>query len=529
MIQIEKTLSNFVKEQFPDFYKEEGPEFITFLTNYFEFLEQEGYPVDLARNLPEIRDIDSTIEPFLQYFSNKYMRNIPKQVFGNKREFVKRIKDVYRSKGSDTGFKLLFRLLYDEDIDIYLPKVDILKTSDGRWVQNRYFEITKSELNPSFEGQRVFGFNSEATAVVDSYQKRFVNNKEIEIFFLTDIEGTFELDEKVYITGVNIPDAPSIKGSIIDIEPIGLGINYESGDILVPVSPTDTGSFLEVAVTETFLGQGIIDFTVLDGGYGYSLDAVINIDSGSNTTGTGAAAIVSEIANTFVYSWANTIIEPYSNVALDAEEFAFDATDFSLFGQANLDTIIDQALIFNDIELGTIVSLQTINPGVNYNGDPDVTAFDPYIGPLNLSDGEGGFLGQNADILGQAVIGNVVSNLMIIDSGYGYTFGETIRLQDAAGSGSIIDAIPVYGSIGNQKGFWRSSRGFLNSDKYLQDSFYYQEFSYEIRSSRSLDKYINILYKICHPSGYKPFGRAYTQTTQDIRLIAEDFSIEQSS
>lgn len=529
MIQIEKTLSNFVKEQFPDFYKEEGPEFIAFLTNYFEFLEQEGYPIDLARNLPEIRDIDSTIEPFLQYFSNKYMRNIPKQVFGNKREFVKRIKDVYRSKGSDTGFKLLFRLLYDEDIDVYLPKVDILKTSDGRWVQNKYFEITKSNLSPSFEGQRVFGFNSQATAVVDSYQKRFVNNKEIELFYLTDIEGVFEIDEKVYVEGGFVPDSPSIKGSIIDVEPIGLGTNYEAGDILVPITPTDTGSFLEVAVTDTFLGQGIIDFTVLDGGSGYSLDTVINVNTGTNTTGSGASAIVSEISNTFIYEWSNTIIEPYSNVGLDSSEFAFDGTDNSLFGQANLNTVIDQALIFEDIELGTIVSLQILNPGENYNGDPDVTAFDPYIGPTNVSDGQGSFLGQNADISGQAVVGNVVSSLMVIDSGYGYNFGETLSLQDASGTGSIIDATPVYGSLGNERGFWRGSRGFLNSDKYLQDSFYYQEFSYEIRSSRSLDKYINILYKICHPSGYKPFGRAYTQTTQDITLIADGFSIEQSS
>jgi hypothetical protein len=39
---VSEKLSQIVSEQFPDFYKEEGSNFLAFMEGYYEYLEQSG-------------------------------------------------------------------------------------------------------------------------------------------------------------------------------------------------------------------------------------------------------------------------------------------------------------------------------------------------------------------------------------------------------------------------------------------------------------------------------------------------------
>jgi hypothetical protein len=67
----------------------------------------------------------------------------------------------------------------------------------------------------------------------------------------------------------------------------------------------------------------------------------------------------------------------------------------------------------------------------------------------------------------------------------------------------------VKSGVGKKPGYWSTTRGFLDSDKYIQDSYYYQDFSYVIKVASTLDKYSNILYNTFHPSGTELFGEFY--------------------
>ena len=40
---------------------------------------------------------------------------------------------LYLSKGSESSFKFLFRLLFGQELDIKYPKNEILRASDGKW------------------------------------------------------------------------------------------------------------------------------------------------------------------------------------------------------------------------------------------------------------------------------------------------------------------------------------------------------------------------------------------------------------
>ena len=49
------------------------------------------------------------------------MAEIPDDALADKRLLVKRIKDLYTTKGTIDSYKLLFKILYDEDVEINFP------------------------------------------------------------------------------------------------------------------------------------------------------------------------------------------------------------------------------------------------------------------------------------------------------------------------------------------------------------------------------------------------------------------------
>jgi hypothetical protein len=48
------------------------------------------------------------------------------------------------SKGIDESFKLLFRLLFNEEVDISFPKNNILRASDGKWTIDNSLKIQRN-------------------------------------------------------------------------------------------------------------------------------------------------------------------------------------------------------------------------------------------------------------------------------------------------------------------------------------------------------------------------------------------------
>ena len=76
MKDIESKISYFVENQFPSFYKEEGDTFISFVKAYYEWLETPGNTLGEARKLLNYRDIDETLDKFIIYFKEKYLKNV---------------------------------------------------------------------------------------------------------------------------------------------------------------------------------------------------------------------------------------------------------------------------------------------------------------------------------------------------------------------------------------------------------------------------------------------------------------------
>lgn len=267
-MEIDKFISNLVESQFPQFYQAEGGNFIAFVRAYYEWMEQEGYVTNASKSLLEYSDIDKTLDEFVVSFKNKYLVNFPSITSADKRFMIKNIKDFYQSKGSTRGIQLLFRLLFDDDIDVYVPGRDILKPSDGIWKIPNYIEVEHNIRSRGFVGKKITGSTSDAEAFVESVYTKVVNNRLIDIITISSLRGNFVYDEVVTDDG-NFLNAPKVVGSLTSILITDGGANNRVGDVYdVYTSTNGKGGKARVAAVED--GTGRVIFTLVNGGSGYS-------------------------------------------------------------------------------------------------------------------------------------------------------------------------------------------------------------------------------------------------------------------
>ncbi len=81
----------------------------------------------------------------------------------------------------------------------------------------------------------------------------------------------------------------------------------------------------------------------------------------------------------------------------------------------------------------------------------------------------------------------------------------------------------VTGDLFVSEGRYEGTNGFLSSDKFIQDSNFYQEFSYVIQSNRSVIDYGDIVDKTAHPLGSKRFGSLNITTNFELN---NNFTLE---
>lgn len=380
---IEKYISNFIQSQFPSFYQEEGPIFIEFVKAYYEWLETEQNITYESRSLLDYRDIDNTVENFLVFFQKKYLYGIPFNVIINKRYLLKHILDVYRSKGSILCYKLLFRLIYDEDIEVYLPSQDVLRVSDGKWYEPRYLEVSKNDILPSYVGKMIQGVDSKTTAVVENYVKENYNTDITDTIYISNIlpkGGDFLLGERIVFFGETsnneaILAAPTIVGSLVDLNITNGGQNFNVGDILkiAQIDPV-TQEYISYGVGGLFRVDSVkkafgeLNFDLVSGGFGFMANALCLVykDPADNPISNASFNIFS-IANTKTLTYNTDLIGDYANLSLNSVSFGFTGNV-----SANLSSNLEITLSFDTEIFGSIASLTNIDTGTGYSNSANV-------------------------------------------------------------------------------------------------------------------------------------------------------------
>jgi hypothetical protein len=114
------------------------------------------------------------------------------------------------------------------------------------------------------------------------------------------------------------------------------------------------------------------------------------------------------------------------------------------------------------------------------------------------------------------------SDIEVLETPIGLSDDATLTIE--APYATIFDVVAHPGASSPIAGYYEDNRGHLSSTMYLQDSFYYQEYSYAIRTKQNIDSYANTVKDLLHPSGFAMFG--YLRIVDILEILLELVSSE---
>lgn len=443
---VEKYVSNFVESQFPLFYQQEGPDFILFVKAYYEWLESSGNPIYQARKLQDYRDIDNTLEEFLEHFQQKYLYGIPFSTIANKRFLLKNILNVYRSKGTIQSYKLLFKLLYNQDVEVYLPGTDVLRVSDGTWREPQYLEVTDNGDLNVFIGKSVIGVSSGTTAVVEDYIKEQFNADIINTIYISSVlpkGGDFNVGEKIVVLGQQsnvdaVTNAPYLMGSLDSLEILNGGSGFNIGDSIKIVSKDLTTSEVVsygvdgvVRVDSTSKGVNSLSFNIVSGGGGFLSNAATFVYKQPGTSGNGASFSINNLTSIQPLTYNTDLICDYMSLQIDATAYGFPG---NATGNSTANTL-GGMFTFTNGNFGTIGGLTNIKTGNGY-----ATAANVFVRSVQISNALTGSISYSTST------SNVSGTSTIFDQIYAN--GDVIHLR-ANSSITSQDEIEVIRQVVN--------------------------------------------------------------------------------
>ena len=180
--------SLLVAQQVPEYVIDEYPLFVSFLEAYYEFMEnaqstQKNDVMTLSKNMRYISDVDVSIGAFERSFFSNFASLFPRDVQINKDMLIKNVLPLYVSRGNEKSFKLLFRMLFGDEVNVTLPKNNILRVSDGKWTLDNVLKL-ETDIRSIYTGtgtQKTF------------YLAQQVNIDEVQIY-VNDVLKTIDTD-----------------------------------------------------------------------------------------------------------------------------------------------------------------------------------------------------------------------------------------------------------------------------------------------------------------------------------------------
>ena len=411
--------SHLVSSQVPFFVRNDHSKFVLFLETYYKYLEQENKATNRAKNLNTYRDVDLTIDEFSEKLYQTFMKYVPKDVMADKNLIIKHIKDFYRAKGSENATRFLFRIMFNEEIEFYYPKSDILRFSDGKWFVQKTLRVNSTNLNGNttsslvdlekFVGTRVTGNTSNATAIVERVDRFYENGALIDELIISNVSGTFRAGEIVFTlyndVETQVPLYASLySGFLASISISNAGAGYTAGYSIPIESMTGNGA---IAVISSVSSGDIPSITVYNGGAGFQSGNFVLVTGGG---GSGANANVSSVlSDNTVHPNVYNVVS--STISLEANTTIGNAI-YSNLSSTNANVAIANAMSFwRYTNTGPARTVLVLNPGALYTSAPSLSVV------------------ANSTIQQLGILGR----MEIVNGGQNYRIGDTIEFINVPG------------------------------------------------------------------------------------------------
>ena len=515
-------------------------------------------PIQNIQQLLNYAKVDTTIYDYLNNFRDTFLNTIPNSLATgiSKPKFIKRVKDLYRTKGTVEGHKIFFRALLNSESEIYLPKDDMLKVSDGKWnVEKIMRVIAVGDSEPlNLVGQTITQANipgnsdvNLATAIVENVRQFRLGSEQISEIILNEdsISGTFVVGQNITATDNSDTDTlitATIKGIITGTSINNDGSLYDESDTMTLTGGGNDANLQVGAVGTSGLSEIIVDA----GGTGYAIgdDLVFN---NTGTSGGGAIAKVSLVNGGFTQETSTSSVDDHivmedettrgdvytgNKIVQESGTGVGDITDIRIIDTGhNYKTLpsitisssggADGTALAYGSEIGRVQSIKIIETGVNHNLSPTPPTLTLNTNLLltsatgNYSAGE---TVTSLDSSSSSISATVVSwspslKILKVKSATG-TFevnrvvtGSTSGVTGTIAKFDTATASATVGALLNTDGAYVGEDGFVSENsKKIQDSLYYQDYSYVVRVNESINNWRDALKQTIHPAGFYVTG-----------------------
>ena len=502
-------------------------------------------PVNNISDLINFRDPDKVISYFLTNMRDEFLQTLPENLNAdvNKRNLIKNVKSLYRAKGTQRGHELFFRVLFNEGSETLYPREKMLKTSDGQFDSKKIMRILARVGDPaSLIGRTITGKLSEATATIENLTKFQIGIDEVtELILNADtIQGTFIVGEEVqgtasdtddYFVKANITGIPGTKTINND------GSLYNTTDLITATAGGEAAIF---QIGETGSGA-LTDMVIANAGQGYEIGETLSFNN-TDTSGQGAIGFIRVVnggikdqnnstasatgtEDDIVLESGTTAGDQYEGnlIVQESGTGSGDITDIFLtnggLGYRSLPTVsintsggTQGSVVAYGDEIGKVVQVKTIEHGKKYEVSPTPPTLSFYQNAI-IKDVSGTIPLLNAVTSGSksGYIASYDSTRQLLkfkDVTGGY-FAENDTLTFSNGTTAIVAKIDVanvavaVAASTDTDGTYISERGKLSETTMkVQDSLYYQDFSYVLKVGQSINQWRDAFKKTMHTAGF---------------------------
>ena len=122
-----------VRELIPQYIRDGASNLISFMEEYYDYLNREGFAsYELAHAIGE-NDIDFTSGKYLDAIQGEIAKVVPNSNVIDRNTLYKRIVHYYRLKGTPESVEVFFQLMFGSIVEVYYPSNNLFKLSAGTY------------------------------------------------------------------------------------------------------------------------------------------------------------------------------------------------------------------------------------------------------------------------------------------------------------------------------------------------------------------------------------------------------------
>lgn len=429
------------------------------LEEYYNYLNTEGLPSAEIQGINTLKDIDNVSAKYLDQIEELIGKNIPQSSVLNRVELYKVIVKYYTTRGSEDSIHSFFKIFFNETVKIIYPKEQLFKLSEG--------------------------------------------------------QGSWSIDNLIELSG-----ELALVRQLSDESTLTLGgITYDAW------ATDGSGQLISVEYAAEEAGSGIIDLHIDNGIITITPGSVAHliVDSDDVDTGFGVYPIATDFYSTGLTNGRPAYSEnvnPVTPFVGTPSEILWDGFKWEFRVGSELDGIVTSFYSLEDVATPDLVTAWTMGwSGITgaINSIVGATSINAQIF-LTLFNSEDilDILYVETDALSPEYLADIVTTPREyltsydlpsdVEPGRIAVVNGKVSRPYVSGIASLISGNIVWELADADEWVYTNHKSFASDDYKIFDGYYWQDYSYVVKSDLDSSLWHNDYIKFVHPAGLKLFS-----------------------